>query len=77
MSYTSISSIRSHRYPLMGSQNLSGDCGCGCGGSGGCGGMGQETLTEQEKTARTVTTVTLMGATALGLFLVFGGKKAR
>lgn len=70
MSYTSISSMRSNRYPLMGLN----DCGCGCGGSGGCGGVGQEP-TEQQKSARVTSGIAVMGMTAVGLFLLFGGKK--
>lgn len=75
MSYTSITGMRSNRYPLMGSAGLASDCGCGCAGSGGCGGIGAETITEQQKKARTVTTLGLLGATGLGLWLVFGGKR--
>lgn len=41
MSYTSITGMRSNRYPLMGSGDGLG-CGCGCGGTGGCGGVGQD-----------------------------------
>lgn len=37
MSYTSITGMRSNRYPLMGSGDGLG-CGCGC---GGCGAVGQ------------------------------------
>lgn len=70
MSYTTVSGKRSHRFPLMG------DCGCGCGGSGGCGGVGEE-VTEEQAKARTTSGVVIMGATALGLYLLFGGKDKR
>lgn len=58
MSYTSITGMRSNRYPLMGSGDGLG-CGCGC---GGCGAVGQ--VSERKPS---LVDLTLLGLAATGL----------
>lgn len=70
MSYTSITGMRSNRYPLMGRGDGLG-CGCGCGGNGGCAPVGQ--LTDRTKEGvGSILGIAVVGATGLGLIWFMG-----
>lgn len=70
MSYTSITGMRSNRYPLMGRGDGLG-CGCGCGGNGGCGSMGQDNGTTREIVGSALG-IAAVGATVLGVLWFMG-----
>lgn len=67
MSYTTISGMRSNRYPLMGSGDGLG-CGCGCNGTGACGSMGQE---QKPSYAADALAIGVVGVLGIGTLLYF------
>ena len=74
MSYTSITGMRSNRYPLMGGgDGLDGDCGCG--GGCGCGSTSHSHGVGSNGNGNEgpgLIGITVMGATAFGLLWYFG-----